>query len=57
MSGGVISSRNRGDEVPGWVKEDDSPNDFGAGGPHGGFGGGGRVINLSGARPVGAGAT
>lgn len=52
---GVVRSRKRGDEVPGWVKEDASPNVVGAA-PFGSFGGGGRVVNLSGARPVGAGA-
>ena len=44
----VIQARKRGDQIPGWVKEDDTPSRFG------GLGGGGRVVNLSGARPVGA---
>ncbi len=51
----VMQTRKRSEEVPGWVKEDEMPNVF-AGGLSGGFGGGGRVVNLSGARPVGAGA-
>jgi nuclear mRNA export protein PCID2/THP1 len=51
----VIQARKRGDQVPGWVREDDLPNVLG-GGPFGGFGGGGRVVNMSGARPAGAGA-
>jgi nuclear mRNA export protein PCID2/THP1 len=53
---GVIKARKHSDEVPGWVKEDDTPNVFGDV-SFGGLGGGGRVVNLSGARPVGAGAT
>jgi nuclear mRNA export protein PCID2/THP1 len=44
----VIQARKEGDQVPGWVKEDESHS------RSGGFGGGGRVVNLSGARPVGA---
>lgn len=51
----VIEARKRGTGVPGWVKEDDTPNIFGAG-SLGGSGGGGRVVRLSGARAVGAGA-
>ncbi len=49
----VIKARKQGDQVPGWVKEDDTSNVF-SGGAFGG--GGGRVVNLSGARPVGVGA-
>jgi nuclear mRNA export protein PCID2/THP1 len=49
----VIKARKRSSEVPGWVKDDERPNVPG-GGLFGGFGGGGRVVNLSGARPVGA---
>jgi nuclear mRNA export protein PCID2/THP1 len=51
----VIKARKQGNEVPGWVKEDDRSNVFG-GGQFGGSGGGGRIVNLSGARPVGVGA-
>ncbi len=49
----VIKARKQGDQVPGWVKEDNVSNVF-SGGAFGG--GGGRVVNLSGARPVGVGA-
>ena len=51
----VIKARKQGTQVPGWVKEYD-PSNTSAGGSFGGFGGGGRVVNLSGARPVGVGA-
>lgn len=51
----VIKARRQGDQVPGWVKEDGRHNVFG-GGAFGGPGGSGRVVNLSGARPVGVGA-
>jgi nuclear mRNA export protein PCID2/THP1 len=44
----VVRARKRGDQVPGWVKEDGDSSRIG------GLGGGGRVVNLSGARPVGA---
>lgn len=53
----VIHARDRDDVVPGWVKENVTANNGYGGNPFGGLGGGGgRVINLSGARPVGVGA-
>ena len=52
----VINARQRDDVVPGWVKENDTPNNAFDGASFGGLGGARRVVNLSGARPVGAGA-
>lgn len=52
----VIKGRERSTEVPGWVREDERGKIVVGGGSFGSLGGGGRVVNLSGARPVGVGA-